>query len=327
MSTKLWCVRGGVRGVYTHHFLAGGYAAIGWAFLSQDLSTVDSLDELKSLYREHQPVDEGNAVIGQNAGQIWRFLREIQPGDWIITPAAEREQLRYGQVETTPYYFEPKAADGCPYAHRRRIKWAKRILSRSDLSIPFQSSLRAMPTVFSLTHLDEFLAVTGRGDQVLHRTAKETYDAVDIVLRHILELSPKEFEELVGHLLWALGFEGTEVVGKSGDHGVDATGELDVASLARVKLYVQAKRYDTHRKVKTGEIYKLRGAIPSGGQGAIVTTGRYRKDAHEVANEAGFPRIGLINGPQLVDLLVLHWDKIPQDFQERLGLKPGLVPV
>ena len=28
---------------------------------------------------------------------------------------------------------------------------------------------------------------------------------------------------------------------------------------------------------------------------------------------------------QLVDLLVAHWSDIPREFQERLGLKPGLV--
>jgi len=33
----------------------------------------------------------------------------------------------------------------------------------------------------------------------------------------------------------------------------------------------------------------------------------------------------LINGRQLVDLLIEHWSDIPPEFRERLGLKPGLV--
>jgi hypothetical protein len=36
-------------------------------------------------------------------------------------------------------------------------------------------------------------------------------------------------------------------------------------------------------------------------------------------------RIGLVNGYQLVDLLVEHWSDIPEEFKNRLGLKPGLV--
>lgn len=66
-------------------------------------------------------------------------------------------------------------------------------------------------------------------------------------------------------------------------------------------------------------------AIPFGGQGAFITTAGFQNGAADVALEAGFPRSGLINGRQLVDLLVEHWDDIPTVFQERLGLKPGLV--
>lgn len=47
----------------------------------------------------------------------------------------------------------------------------------------------------------------------------ERYDAERVVLEQILELDDKEFEILVGHLLTALGFEGSEVIGKVGDGG------------------------------------------------------------------------------------------------------------
>ena len=49
----------------------------------------------------------------------------------------------------------------------------------------------------------------------------------------------KEFEILVEHLLTALGFEGTEVTGKSGDGGVDVIGNLNASNIANVKLFVQ----------------------------------------------------------------------------------------
>ena len=147
------------------------------------------------------------------------------------------------------------------------------------------------------------------------------------MLEQVLELDDKEFEILVGHLLTALGFEGSEVVGKSGDGGVDATGELNVANLAKVKVFVQAKRYKLGSKVSANTVRQLRQAIPFGGQGAFITTADYQGSAAEVALEPGFPRIGLINGRQLVDLLIEHWNDIPPEFRERLGLKPGLVRV
>jgi restriction system protein len=46
-----------------------------------------------------------------------------------------------------------------------------------------------------------------------------------------------------------------------------------------------------------------------------------------VALDPNIPRIGLINGRQLDDHLVEHWNDIPKEFQERLRLKPGLVLV
>lgn len=131
----------------------------------------------------------------------------------------------------------------------------------------------------------------------------------------------------MAHLLTALGFEGSEVVGGVGDGGVGAKGVLEVANLASVRIYVQAKRYAQGSTVKTSEIRKLRGMIQVGGQGALTTISEFKKDALQIATEPGFAPIGLVNGRQLVDLLSAHWNDIPVEFQARLGLRPGLVPV
>jgi len=318
---NVWCVRAEF-GTYTKHFVDGGYAAIGW-MNGLDLSGITSRDALYPLYKQTHPDDTSNIVIGQQVGQIARFLLEIQAGDYVITPAADTEWLHYGQVEPDPSYVYAAGDDGCPYRHRRRVTWLKDRLKRSDFSIPLQNTIRSSLTVFAVSQRDEFLAAIGRPDAA-SKTATQ-YDPYRVVLEQVLELDDKEFEILVGHLLTALGFEGSEVVGKTGDGGVDATGELNVANLAKVKVFVQAKRYKLGSKVNTGTVRQLRQAIPFGGQGAFITTADYQAAAAEVALESGFPRIGLINGRQLVDLLIEHWSDIPPAFQERLGLKPGLV--
>src|SRR5438552_1235116 len=149
---------------------------------------------------------------------------------------------------------------------------------------------------------DEFLVAIGRKDLVT-TPAVAAYDPYGAVIKQLLELDAKEFEILVGHLLTALGFEGSEVTGRVGDGGVDATGELNVANLAKVKVFVQAKRYQEGTKISGNTVRQLRQAIPFGGQGAFITTADYQSAASDVALEPGFPRIGLINGRQLVDLL------------------------
>ena len=180
--------------------------------------------------------------------------------------------------------------------------------------------------MFAISQRDEFLSKINRHD-LAPKPEVVREDSHRVVLDQILELDPAEFEILVGHLLTALGFEGSEVTGKTGDGGVDATGELNVSNLAKVKIFVQAKRYRVGAKVSSSVVRQLRQAIPFGGQGAFITTADYQANATDVALETGFPRIGLINGRQLVDLLIEHWGAIPQEFRERLGLKPGLVRV
>jgi predicted Mrr-cat superfamily restriction endonuclease len=320
--TNVWCVRAN-SGEYAEHFLRGGYVAIGWAEIAQDLSAVTARDELYSIMRSAYPGVESPIVIGNYVGQVGRFVLEMQPGDYVITPAANTEWLHYGQVAPEPSYRFAAGDDGCPYRHRRLVVWAKERLKRGDFSVPFQNTIRSSLTVFAVSQREEFLLAIGSAEAAPKTSTQ--YDPYRVVLEQVLELDAKEFEILVGHLLTALGFEGSEVTGKTGDGGVDARGELNVAGLAKVKVFVQAKRYKLGAKVNASTVKQLRQAIPFGGQGAFITTADYHAAAAEVALETGFPRIGLINGRQLVDLLIEHWGDIPQEFQERLGLKPGLV--
>ncbi len=320
---NVWVVRADF-GRYTDNFINGGYIAIGWIW-ERDLTAISSREELYPIYRQTHPDDKSNIVVGQQVGQIARFLLEIKAGDYVITPPTDTEWLHYGKVAADPYYFSNEN-DGCPYPHRRKIEWAQRRLKRSEFSIPFQNTIRSSLTVFYVSRGQELLSTIG-----VHRVGSEskpeTNDPHQVVLNQILELDSGEFEILVGHLLTALGFEGSRVIGKPGDGGVDVIGELNASNLAKIKVFVQAKRYELQAKVKASTVKQLRQAIPFGGQGAFITTANYQTKATEVAVEDGFPRIGLINGHQLVDLLVEHWSSIPAEFRDSLGLKPGLVRI
>lgn len=321
--TNVFCVRADF-GTYTKQFVDGGYAAIGWID-ETDLSHVTTREELYPLYKQSHPKDTSNIVIGQQVGQIARFLLEVKASDYLITPAADTEWLHYGKVEADPsYFFEANPKDGCPYRHRRQVTWCSNRLNRSELSVPLQNTIRSSLTVFAISQRDEFFAAIGE-TSLVSKPIATAYDPYRVVLEQVLTLKPEEFEVLITRLLEALGFEGTEHTGKTGDGGVDATGELNIANLAKVKIFVQAKRYKLGSKISANVVKQLRQAIPSSGQGAFITTADFDKKASDVALEPGFPRIGLINGKQLVELLVLHWSKIPKDFQDRLGLQPGLV--
>lgn len=318
---NIFCVRADF-GKYTEDFINGGYVAIGWLW-GIDLSHIQSREELYPLYKADRPEDKSNVVIGQQVGQISRFLLELQEGTFVITPSNDTNYLYYGIIEKDSYYYADE--DNCPYRHRKKVKWEKKPILRSEFSVPFQNTMRSSLTVFAVNHKRNFFEVIGRSDLIPKLEKEVKFDYYKSVLNRILEMDDQEFEILVTHILSALGFEGSERTGRVGDGGVDATGELDVSGLAKIKIFVQAKRYKLGSKINHNVVKSLRSNIPSGGQGAFITTADFQKRAQEVASENGFPRIGLIDGEKLVDILSEHWEDIPDDFKDKLGLKIGLV--
>lgn len=320
MSVNIWCVRADY-GRYAESFLKGNYTAIGW-LSSVDLQSVGTREELYALYKKEYP-KETNLVVGQQVGQISRFLHEIRVGDYIILPTANTDHIQIGVV-AGDYYFDP-SHDRCPFNHRRKVQWYKKPIQRSQFSVPFQNTIRSSLTVFAVSHKKNFFTTIGKPELLPEEERNQPFDYYTSVLNRILELNDVEFEILITHLLTALGFEGAEHTGKVGDGGVDATGELNVANLAKIKLIVQVKRYKIESKISAKTVKELRSNIPAGGQGALITTAGFRTNAKEIALESGFPRIGLIDGNQLVDILAEHWEDIPQEFQDKLELKTGLV--
>lgn len=319
---NVWVVRAEF-GKHADNFRNGGYVALDFG-IEEPYPIGEQREAFVEIFKKYNHSVTSNVVIGQQVGQITRFCENIQPGDYVITPSDNNDVLFYGKVLDQPYYFEASPSDACPYRHRRKVKWSKKTASRSTFSVPFQNTIRSSLTVFSVSQSSEFLTEID-ADGYQPPEAAPVYNPYDSVIEQILTLDAQEFEVLVKELLHAVGFEETEVTGKTGDGGVDATGILNVSNLAKVRVYVQAKRYKAGTKINSGVVRQLRMAIPSGGQGAFITTADYQRKAYDVATEVGFPRIGLINGRQLVDLLVEHWKDIPEEFQNKLGLKIGLV--
>jgi restriction system protein len=289
-TISLYCVRADF-GKYTKHFIDGNYVAIGW-LPGDDLSSILTRDELYSLYRKEYPQDTSNVVIGQQVGQISRFLLEIKSGDYVITPAQDTEFIYYGVIDEDAYYHAD-SSDGCPYLHRKKVIWNKTPIQRSLFSVPFQNTIRSSLTVFAIRHQKNFFTTIDKSDLVPEIDKKIEYDYYTSILNRILELDDKEFEILITHILTALGFEGSEHTGKVGDGGVDATGELNVANMAKIKLFVQAKRFKLGSHIHASVVKSLRANIPAGGQGAFITTADFQKKAKEIALEQGFPRIAL----------------------------------
>ena len=76
---------------------------------------------------------------------------------------------------------------------------------------------------------------------------------------------PADFENLVGALLVAMGFEDVEVTKTTGDGGIDVLGTLVVGDAVRIRMAVQAKRWQANVQNPWSNNYEARWARMSKG--------------------------------------------------------------
>lgn len=120
--------------------------------------------------------------------------------------------------------------------------------------------------------------------------------------------SPRRFETLVVDLLLAMGYGGSrrdagEVVGKSGDGGVDGIIKEDRLGLDLV--YIQAKRWDG--TVGSRVVREFSGSLDMhrARKGVLITTSEFSQSAKESADWSD-KQIILIDGHDLAELMIDH---------------------
>lgn len=124
----------------------------------------------------------------------------------------------------------------------------------------------------------------------------------DELLTTLQEMDPAAFERLAQRLLRESGFIQVEVLGKSGDGGLDGKGILRLGGLLGFHVYFQCKRYGG--SVGAGHVRDFRGAMMGrADKGLIITTGTFTRDAEREATRDGASPIDLIDGTLLVEKL------------------------
>jgi len=140
---------------------------------------------------------------------------------------------------------------------------------------------------------------------------QESYDEIRAnlegeILQLVLSCTPGYFERIVVELLVKMGYGGSlqdagEVLGKSGDEGVD--GVIKEDRLGLDLLYVQAKRWEN--QVSRPEVQKFAGALQGkkAKKGVFITTSGFSSGARDFA-ESIDSRLVLIDGRELARLMV-----------------------
>ncbi len=138
--------------------------------------------------------------------------------------------------------------------------------------------------------------------------------------KRLLHMPANRFEALVGELLIAIGFDEAtvQVTRYSGDGGIDVRGVLRAGGITEVKAAVQVKRWK--HNVQAPTVRELRGSLAVSEQGILITTSDFSSGAKREADEPGRTRISLVNGEQLLDLLIQHNIGVTQEQHTLLSL-------
>jgi restriction system protein len=302
--------------------------AIGWSEM-RDLSDLKNREQFKQRYQEVFP-DDSQRRVGLNTGQVYRFVRVIHEGDYILTYDKASRELLIGLVEGV-YEHRPDVFLE-HYPNLRRVKWLKRV-SRDNFSASARGSLGRPPTVFQLdTHLEEIhriVTVTGdvptapEEDEAIPFDKEVKAKADELIADLISHLDGYDFQDLVAGVLQAMDFQATSSP-PGPDRGVDIVAHPDPFGFEHPRIKVQVK----HRKGSVGgpEIRSFLAVLRSGDNGLYVSTGGFTRDAMLEAKSFREP-VTLLNRDGFISLLLEYYEALSPEYKARVPLRKMWIPV
>jgi restriction system protein len=222
---------------------------------------------------------------------------------------------------------------------RNRVGWAKTYLYKAGLlNVPQRASivishrglevLKENPERIDIKYLKKFPEFIefhkGRGkvkeepgtvDTSPDETIAQKIEEINSMLKKelldkILKSSPQFFEKLVLDLVVKMGYGGSfedvsQLLGRSGDEGIDGLIKEDILGLDNV--YLQAKRWE-NGTVGRPEIHKFAGALLGKGakKGIFITTSTFSSEAIRYAENLSNLKVILIDKYKLLDYMLKY---------------------
>lgn len=310
-------------GKLADQFESQGLVAIGFG-LAEDLTATTDRDAFFAVMRRAMP-SKSDAGVVVGGGSSWRFIRELQTDDDVITYDTAAREYLVGKI-LGPCEFSSKAPVRDMH-HFRRVRWLGRV-ERNSLTERTRLALGSTITVFRVrdTAASEIIGII-RGQPSLAATGAsagpdkepETIDetetmtvardevverARDLVTERVDRISWDSMQELVAGILRAMSYK-TRVSPRGADRGRDIVASPDGLGLEQPRIVVEVK----HREGAIGapEIRSFIGGLRSTDRGLYVSTGGFKKEARYEADRAN-PPVTLLDLDELVSLLIEHYD-------------------
>lgn len=344
--SKTWMIRGESGRLYDV-FREQSLVAIGWPEIAGEVVPGMSKKDITALYLQKNPkLKRGSAIAG--AGQIWRFLNEIQVGDNVVTYSPGNRTYLLGTVTGAATYNPDTAPQGVALV--RPTDWRGTEIDRDRLSKRAKNSLGSTLTVFVVpdasakelldviagktpaTAADDITEVVDDEDDVAEAAAMAPAsrdpleDVESVALERIKDvvagLDWDEMQELVAGILRAMGYK-TQVSPPGPDRGKDIVASPDGFGFEHPRIVVEVK----HRggQMDSKAIRSFLGGRHKDDRGLFVSTGGFSKDAYYEADRAAVP-LTLWTMDTLVRALIEHYDNTDAETKRMVPLKRMYLP-
>ncbi|KAI2693087.1 restriction endonuclease [Pseudomonas sp. TNT3] len=322
---RMWMVRGEAGSLYDS-FREREVAAIGWSRLAAHAKPGVGRKQLIALYQSVEPqMKQGTVISG--ASQVWRFVNEIQDGDWVVTYSPANRLYMVGNVKGAAEYHPEWAEQGMSLV--RKVQWQQQELPRDNLGISTKNSLGSTLTLFkvpSSAAAEVIAALKGNPVPQVEDEAEESIadpladiesQALERIKDQVSELDWDEMQHLVAGILRAMGYK-TQVSPPGSDRGKDIVASPDGFGFEHPRIVVEVK----HRKGQMGsqDIRSFLGGRHKDDRGLYVSTGGFSKDAQYEADRASIP-LAMWTVDHVVRALIEHYHATDAETKRIVPLK------
>lgn len=324
---KLWGLHAGRNSEAGSQFIQGKCVALGFVAMGDMSKIKPDREAFKQKIQEVYPNAKAGAIPNLG-GQAYRFAHEMQVGDYVAYPSKLDRLIHLGRV-TGGYQYDSKQV----YPNIRQVEWLKSV-PRTAMSQGALYEIGSAMSIFRLkNYTEEFLGhLEGtpktpvpkvEQDITVTQVAEDIEENTrDFILKQLAqELKGHPFADFVAHLLEAMGYR-TRVSPEGPDGGVDIIAHKDELGFEPPIIKVQVK--STEGSIGDPVVSALYGKVSGGEFGLLVTLGSFTTQAKAFARSKS--NLRLIDGVDLVDLVLDHYEQFDSRYKGLLPLKRVYVP-
>jgi len=140
------------------------------------------------------------------------------------------------------------------------------------------------------------------------------------VFGYLQETNPYDFQDLVAHLLRAMGYHVDWVSPPGPDRGLDILAYTDPVGASGPRIKVQVKRRAD--KINVDGVRSFMAILGAQDVGIFVSSGGFTSDAEREVRNQEIRRVSLMGPEKLFDLWVEHYGELSTEGRQLLPLRP-----